>query len=142
MHLTVHFLGEAEVERVSSALATVVVPPFTQPFAGVGQFPSAGGSTTLWAGVLAAPGLLQLRSAVATALAPVGFRQEDRPYTPHLTLARCDPGFPTRVIEDYLTVNSRFSLPAVAITAFGLYSSTFVADIPVYRREREFALRS
>jgi len=142
MHITLHFLGESDVERISVALATVDAPAFKQSFAGVGQFPSAGGSTTLWAGVQASFGLLKLHAEVAAALAGEGFRQESRPYTPHLTLARCNRGFPSRVIEEFLRSNSQFSLSAVPISAFGLFSSTVVADVPVYRRERGFPLRS
>jgi 2'-5' RNA ligase len=142
MHLTLHFLGEADVERISAALATVDAPAFKQSFAGVGQFPSAGGTTTLWAGVEATFGLLKLRAEVAAALADVGFRPESRPYTPHLTLARCDHGFPSRVIEEFTSTHSGFSLSEVPITAFGLYSSSLVGDVPVYRREKEFPLRT
>ena len=141
-HLTLHFLGEADVERTSAALSTVDAPAFNQTFAGVGQFPSAGGSTTLWAGVPAAPGLLQLRAAIANALAGDGFRPEARPYNPHLTLARCEPGFPAGVIEEFLRTHSQFSLSAVPITAFGLFSTTLIADVPVYIRERGFLLQS
>ncbi|MBI3857192.1 MAG: RNA 2',3'-cyclic phosphodiesterase [Planctomycetes bacterium] len=142
MHVTLHFLGESDVRRISVALATVDAPAFKQSFAGVGQFPSAGGSTTLWAGVHASFGLLKLHAAVAAALAGEGFRPESRPYTPHLTLARCDRGFPSRVIEEFTRTHSRFSLSEVPITAFGLFSSSLVADVPVYRRERGFPLRS
>lgn len=142
MHVTLHFLGEADVERTSVALSTVDVPVFNQTFAGVGRFPSAGGSTTLWAGVPAASGLLQLRAAISTALASVGFRQEARPYNPHLTLARCEADFPASVIEEFLEMHSQFSLSAVSITSFGLFSSTLVADVPVYVRERGFPLQS
>jgi len=85
---------------------------------------------------------MELRTVVATALAGTGFSPETRPYNPHLTLARCDPGFPASVIEEFLRIHSRFELSAVPIMKFGLYSSTFVANVPVYRRERGFPLRS
>ena len=142
MHLTLHFLGETDVERISVALATVNAPAFKQSFAGVGQFPSAGGSTTLWAGVEVSFGLLKLRAAVAAALVGEGFRPEPRPYTPHVTLARCDRGFPSRIIEEFMRTHAEFSLSELPIPAFGLFSSSLVADVPVYRREREFPLRT
>jgi 2'-5' RNA ligase len=141
IHLTLHFLGEANIERTSAALSAVNAPAFNQTFAGVGQFPSAGGSTTLWAGGPAAPGLLHLRAAISTALAGHGFRQEARPYHPHLTLARCEPGFPASGIEEFLRIHSQFSLSAVPIIAFGLFSSTLIADLPVYCCERRFPLQ-
>jgi 2'-5' RNA ligase len=47
MHLTLHFLGEMDTERVAVALAAVAVPEFAVTFAGVGQFTSADGAVTL-----------------------------------------------------------------------------------------------
>jgi len=84
----------------------------------------------------------ELHAEVAAALAGEGFRRESRPYTPHLTLARCDRGFPSRVIEEFTRTHSKFSLSAVPITAFGLFCSTLIADVPVYVRERGFPLQS
>jgi len=141
MHLTLHFIGEGEVERYSAALARVSAPAFPQSLEGVGQFPTAGGTTTLWAGVPPSPGLLQLREAAATALGVEGFKPEARPYRPHLTLARCEPGFSPSVIEEFLRTNAEFAMRDVAMESFGLYTSSLVADVPVYRCERTFPLR-
>ena len=89
MHLTLHYLGAASVARTAAALRTVAVPAFALAFEGVGRFPAAGGAVTLWAGVVPSAELLGLHSAVAAALATEGFRPESRPYTPHVSLARC-----------------------------------------------------
>src|SRR5688572_15732763 len=97
MHLTLHYLGEADLDRISASLQTVDVPAFALTLEGVGQFPSAGGTLTLWAGVRVTPGLSNLHAAIATALAGEKFRREDRPYTPHVTLARCEAGIPIRI---------------------------------------------
>ncbi len=140
MHLTLHFLGQAGIERSAEALQAVDVAAFQLTIQGVGLFPSAGGAVTLWAGVAASAELLELHTAIAAALAGEGFRPESLPYTPHVTLARCGPGVRAGVIEEFLTQGERFSLAAVAITGFGLYSSTLVDDAPVYRRERSFEL--
>jgi 2'-5' RNA ligase len=141
MHLTLHFIGSANLERTATALHNVVVAPFPIAFEGVGQFPSSGGATTLWAGVQPGAELLELHAAVATALAAQGFRPEARPYTPHVTLARCGPKVATRVVEDFLARHWSFSLPAIPIVSFGLYSTVSIRDVPVYRREQIFPLR-
>jgi 2'-5' RNA ligase len=141
LHLTLHFLGEANVGRIAAALEAVSVLGFALAFTGVGQFCSADGAVTLSAGVQESAGLLRLHTAIATALAGEGFRPEVRQYNPHVTLARCQPGAEPAVVADFLTRNAGFSLPAVEVAAFGLYSSVFIDESPVYRLERSFALR-
>jgi 2'-5' RNA ligase len=138
MHLTLHYIGEADAERMADALGGVAVPSFPLVLQGVGQFPSAGGSITLWAGVRESPELLGLHAAVAAALAGEGFRPEARRYTPHVTLARCEPGVPAGVVDEFLARHEGFSMSGVAVAGFGLYSSVLVRDVPVYRRERSF----
>ena len=140
MHLTLHFLGPANLERTAAALAAVEAPAFPLEVEGVGQFPSSGGAVTLWAGVCASAALLRLHAAGAAALAAEGFQPEARPYTPHITLARCEPGVPADVVAEFLDRHRAFALPGFPVTEFGLYSSARVGDAPVYRRERSFPL--
>jgi 2'-5' RNA ligase len=140
MHLTLHFLGPANVERTAAALRAVEAPAFPLKIEGVGRFLSAGGVVTLWAGVRESAELLGLHAAVVAALAAEGFQPEVRPYTPHITLARCESGVPAGVVADFLDRHRAFALPGLPATGFGLYSTAFVGDAPVYRRERSFPL--
>jgi 2'-5' RNA ligase len=140
MHLTLHYLGSAGIERTAAALEAVEAPAFSLMFEGVGAFPSAGGSVTLWAGVARSEKLLWLHAAVAAALGGVGFRPEARPYAPHVTLARCGRRGAARVIDEFLTQNQGLALPAVLIEGWSLYASSLAGDEPVYRRERSYRL--
>jgi 2'-5' RNA ligase len=140
MHLTLHYIGKAGVARIADALEAVKVPAFTLAFEGVGQFPSAGGTATLWAGVRENPEFLGLHAPVAAALAGEVFRPEARHYTPHVTIARCEPAVPARVVDEFLAVNEGFLLSDVPVAGFGLYSSAPVGGVPVYRRQRSFEL--
>jgi 2'-5' RNA ligase len=140
MHLTLHYLGRAGVERTAAALEAVEAPAFPLTFEGMGRFPSAGGAVTLWAGVVGSPALLGLHGAVADALAGEGFRPEARPYHPHVTLARCGPKVTGWVVDEFLAQGEGFSLPGVRIAGFSLYCSSLVGGAPVYRRERSFRL--
>jgi 2'-5' RNA ligase len=140
MHLTLHYLGDADIERMAAALRTVAVPAFSLVFEGVGQFPSAGGATTLWAGIRESAELLRLHAAVATALAGEGYQSESRRYMPHVTLARCGPEVPTSQVDEFLARHAAFSMSAGPVAGFGLYSSTFAGDAPLYRCERSFRL--
>ena len=140
MHVTLHFLGKANVERTAAALAVVAAPAFALTIEGVGQFPSADGAVILWARVRESRELLGLHAAIAAALAGEGFQPEARPYTPHVTLARCGPQVAVGLVGEFLTRGAPLSLPDVPVTAFGLYSSTSVGGASVYRRERSFPL--
>lgn len=140
MHLTLHYIGEADIERMAAALQAVAVPAFSLTLEGVGQFPPAGKAAILWAGVRDNAELLGLHAAVAIALAVEGYRPEARRYSPHITLAKCKPVVPAGVVAKFLTRHAAFSLPGVPVAAFGLYSSTLAGDAPVYRRERSFPL--
>ncbi len=140
MHLTLHFLGPADVERTAEALRAVEATAFPLEIEGVGRFPSAGGAVTLWAGVRASAALLRLHAAIAAALTAEGFQPEARPYSPHITLTRCEPRVPAALVAEFLDRHRAFALPGFPVTEFGLYSSASAAGAPVYRRERSFPL--
>lgn len=140
MHLTLHFLGEADLDPIRTALLSVVATAFSIDFKGVGQFPSFGGGMILWAGIQQCDGLIRLHAAVADALSAVGFQPEERPYTPHITLARCKTRQASADVRRFLARQPEFRLPEQRITTFGLYSSTIVNDAPTYRCEQSFPL--
>lgn len=94
VHVTLKFLGDIEEDRVATVgqaleRAVVGVAPFALDVGGLGMFPEAGGPRVLWLG-LSGPveAMARLASAVDAALQEIGFPPEDRPFTPHLTLAR------------------------------------------------------
>jgi 2'-5' RNA ligase len=144
IHLTLHFLGELEegnLARVTRALAGVNAAAFTIEVQGVGQFPPEGEPKALWAGLAASPPLAALHQAIGAALtAAVGYRPEDRPYTPHLTLARLNASPPPGWVEDYLQEHAGLRIPSVPVTRFALYSSVRMPDSRRYRIEAAFNL--
>lgn len=140
MHITLHYIGVADIDRMATALSGVESPAFDLTIKGVGQFRSANGDVTLWAGISNCVELMRLHADVAAELAGEGFQPEARPHTPHITLARCSPDTATAVVDDFLSRNAELALPPVPIAAFGLYSSEFVGGVPKYRCERAFPL--
>ncbi len=94
VHLTLKFLGNIHPDRVSEighVLKTVAgeFGPFSLSFSELGMFPKSGGPRVLWMGVKD-PGqtLPALHRRVQAGLESLGFEPENRPYSPHLTLAR------------------------------------------------------
>jgi RNA 2',3'-cyclic 3'-phosphodiesterase len=138
MHVTLHYLGETQIEPTSVALHAVAAPAFQMKLEGVGQFLSSESAGILYAGVCASPELLGLHTAVAAALAALGFRPEARPYVPHVTLARCTAEAPAGLAEEFLARHAGFALHGVLAAEFGLYAS----EASAYRCERSFPLRA
>ncbi len=96
LHLTVRFLGPTGEERLA-ALRTAVtaaaseVAPFEVGIGGAGAFPTIERPRALWLGVLdPAGGMSKLADAVNRSVEAAGWTIDDRPYNPHLTLARSD----------------------------------------------------
>ncbi len=94
LHLTLVFLGETErLEEARACLDAVgdctaaIGGAFPLAFEGVGRFARRGGDV-LWAGVRPSPPLLALQAGLERCVREAGFAPEERPYRPHLTLAR------------------------------------------------------
>jgi 2'-5' RNA ligase len=87
-HVTLQFLGSATAEQytcVVARLRDVNHEPVPIELSGVGTFERTG---VFFAGVQLSPELVSLQQAITAATQPCGFQAEDRPYRPHVTLAR------------------------------------------------------
>jgi len=96
IHLTLLFLGQLDEERLpelADALQQGIsgLKPPRLRVGGIGAFPTIQRPKTIWLGV-EEEGLGELQSAVATAAKPFAELRDDKPYRPHLTLARVSPG--------------------------------------------------
>ena len=91
LHVTLKFIGEQKLEQVAAIterLQRVEGDKVDIRFAGFGFFPTAKAPRVFWVGISAGPGLAGLAEKVDAAVAELGVPREDRPFSPHLTLAR------------------------------------------------------
>jgi len=100
LHLTLTFLGELnDVQLAAASEATAEAArqchPFALQLAGLGTFGPPRSPRVIWAGVGGdVERLLALQSRLADALEARGFPREERPFSPHLTLARIKAPLP------------------------------------------------
>jgi 2'-5' RNA ligase len=94
LHITLKFLGEIAQSRLqtlagAASQAVRSTKPFTLALEGAGAFPSRGLPRILWLGITDASGLLaQLQGNLEEECERAGFAREERPFRPHLTIAR------------------------------------------------------
>ena len=109
LHVTLKFLGDTDASKLASIVASLGTVHSTQAvthdFHGLGFFPNEKRPRVFWAGMQASPNLPSLVADMDRAMHKLGFPLEDRPFTPHLTLARFNsaglpPGFAAAVKEN------------------------------------------
>jgi 2'-5' RNA ligase len=92
LHITTRFIGqwpEDRLEDLRQALAAIQAPDcFDVHVAGFGYFPNPRSPRVLFTNISAGPSLAQLAQSLNDRLEALGCEKEERPYNPHLTLAR------------------------------------------------------
>ena len=98
IHLTLKFLGNIPSKRVAEITEAIEeavqgISPFHLEISGLGTFPSLRQVRVFWVGIGGeVDKLSRLQQNIDSALAVLGFAKEERPFVPHLTLARLRPG--------------------------------------------------
>jgi len=94
MHLTLKFFGDVFADAIGAISAECLQEaaqeaPFTLSFRGLGTFPTVKRPRVLYLGLEGDTArLTDFQSRLENRLSETGFTGEDRPFTPHLTLAR------------------------------------------------------
>jgi 2'-5' RNA ligase len=91
LHVTLKFIGEKseqDVEKIMRTLADVRGQTMEISMRGYGFFPTAKSARVFWVGIESGPALGAAAKAVDDAMANLGIPREERPFSPHLTLAR------------------------------------------------------
>lgn len=123
IHLTVEFLGEIEPGRVTELqelMKGIKFEPFYIKPTGLGTFKRREGDI-LWIGVEENQELQLLWDKLHNTLKDAGFKVEERPYIPHITLGR-----KVRLSTDILEIESNMShaMPETLVDRVHIFHST------------------
>lgn len=137
-HITLQFLGETTEERyrcVVARLRKVLSPAVPVRLNGTGFFERAG---VFFAGVSVSRQMLELQKRVLASTAQCGFVAEDRPFHPHITLARAKGDKRMSALRQLKQrVKEPVAFPAFTATEFLLYEAFLGAGGSSYQvRER------
>ncbi len=93
MHLTLKFLGDiaaSHVDFIKQMLAREADshPQINLQLGGLGSFPTSRRPRLLWIGIHAPAGLESLQKSIEAGTSRLGYEQEERAFSPHLTIGR------------------------------------------------------
>jgi RNA 2',3'-cyclic 3'-phosphodiesterase len=157
LHITSKFIGEQPTERVEAIterLQRIESNAFDIRVGGYGFFPTAKAPRVFWIGIQAGPQLAELAGTNDTAAAELGIPREDRPYSPHLTLARAGgrsgspkwrkgdgPNATFAVLEKRIMTMGELDFGKIMAREFILYQSQLSPGGSKYTKLQRFPLR-
>ena len=145
IHLTIAFLGDTEEDRIKVAAIML-----KQKFGGFGEFDFNLHGTgvfkdyrdpkVIWMGIQNSGKLAELHNYIKTGLNYTGFKIEDRPFHPHITIGRIkflrDLGALRAAVEKY----KDSEIQKVSVKEVILFESILKPTGPVYKPEGIFKL--
>ena len=151
IHLTLKFLGDvppAQIDAITEALrrAASTATPFSFELVGFGCFPSARRPRVLWVGIRETSGSLQsLQEAVEKELGQLGFKREERGFSPHLTLGRVREEAPASAVREIGQLMEKLEFGVLGqqeVTSIHLFKSDLRPTGPIYTSLAELPLRN
>jgi RNA 2',3'-cyclic 3'-phosphodiesterase len=144
MHMTLAFFAAVDPGTASALkekLASISVRAFFLPLVGLGTFSKRGVPHILWIGVgHAHPHLFQLHKRVNEAALACHLPIEERPWTPHFTIAR-GRGISPALMQSFLKKYRDYDAGMIHVDAFHLYESTLTPAGAIHRRELTISAR-
>jgi RNA 2',3'-cyclic 3'-phosphodiesterase len=142
LHLTVRFLGEVDEDvarRVIARVEAAALPSLRLAIRRVGVFGSRAKARVLFAAVEPPEPLGSLARTIEACVRAVGLAPEQRPFLPHVTLARFTRSEPARLAA-FLERHAELALEPFDVPALVLYRSTLGASGATHQVLHRFAL--
>lgn len=142
LHLTVRFIGAVKPVlrvRIEEAVFGFKVLPFEIALAGAGAFPQGAAPGVVWVGVReGAARLAELRTGIDARFEEAGVAREERPFHPHVTLARVRDPRAGDAVRGWLRRHADTAGPRLRVAGITLFRTHFDSG----RAEHESIARS
>jgi RNA 2',3'-cyclic 3'-phosphodiesterase len=138
IHVTLLFLGEVPNEELPEICRVVSETlqdsgPFALSVQGAGCFPNVRRPRIVWVGVgTGTQELVRIHDDLEEPLFHLGFRKEDRKYTPHITLGRVRSDRPTEKLSAALQQHAGWQAGEMHVNEIHVMGSELTRDGPVY----------
>lgn len=143
-HLTLKFIGECEgnvARAIESEFASLrfTIPPLPYVVKSIGMFPNSKNPSVIWTAIETnQKSINELVTCIQNFVKKYGIKEEDRPFVPHLTLARIRKGRKlTETIHKRLQTFATQEFGSATFTRVILFSSKLTPQGPVYTELQE-----
>jgi len=146
MHLTLKFLGgiqEEQIPEIAEILThcSAETGRFNLTIHSLGAFPNETNPKVIWIGVEDKSGRLgTLQQSIEKGLAAIGFKEEKRAFTPHLTLGRLKSPKGRRALGQRLEASRECDCGTFAVKEIFLFKSDLKPSGAVYTNRKTFSL--
>jgi 2'-5' RNA ligase len=142
MHLTLKFMGNIAASHVEfiKQLITQTADSHSQfdlQISGIGSFPNSKRARILWAGIHAPAVLASLQKSLEAGTARLGYENEERPFSPHLTLGRVRQNIDPAGLQKIRTILDTIQLGHIGsarVDSIHLYKSELQTSGSVYTK--------
>ncbi|MCX6621381.1 MAG: RNA 2',3'-cyclic phosphodiesterase [Acidobacteria bacterium] len=144
LHITTKFIGEWPPERLGEMKQALAAVPRLSAIdievRALGWFPNPHHPKVFFAAIHASPLLARLASETEKAAATLGVPTENRPYSPHLTLARIKTPVDLSAVRQAVAALPSLEFGRFTADRFFLYLSELRPPGPVYSKLAGFPL--
>jgi len=136
IHLTLKFLGNVSTPRldeIKTSLLHIAFPAFTAEIKGAGAFPNLNHVNVIWVGVREGWSQVeQVYEQVEKLLSGLGFMRDNRPFSPHITIARVRSSRKRDEIANFLRRLGDESFGTISVDKVRLKQSNLSSFGPKY----------
>lgn len=145
IHLTMKFLGNIETDKahaIEKILKNIVsqISIGKLSVKGVGAFPTINNPRVIWVGVEDDKNLLNIYTQLEEGLAGLGFKKEERPFKPHLTLGRIKFLKDKKGLKERLEKFADIKLASFIVDSLILFKSELTPEGSLYTKLKEVKL--
>jgi len=147
IHLTLKFLGgieEGDIEKIAQGIQDGITgfKPWSAAVKNVGAFPSLKSPRVVWIGIEDLGGqLIKLQNQIEKEMANLGFEEEKRKFSAHLTLGRVRSPKGKNELVKYLLDEREQVFGEIKVDRAILFKSELKPTGAVYTVLKEFTLR-
>jgi len=146
IHLTLKFLGNVEegmLDLIKASLGDICsrYSRFKLEARGMGLFPDRRRPRVLWVDIGGDGSLKGLQHDIEEAMVAIGFKEEDRGFTPHLTIGRLRSRTGFKMLYDKMQSYMDKHFGVFDVRSIFLMESILRPSGAEYRRVAEFGLR-
>ncbi len=137
-HITLAFLGNADMDRLQMVMMEIkerlmMVPPFELKIRGLDTFGRKEYPRILWASIFESQPINNVRDIVYKECVKAGFDLDNKPFVPHITVARKWNDTHGKMPID-VVMTEEVELPKFLVEEVVLYE-TKIEEIPKYHRK-------